>query len=86
MWYTGAADDKKSDVLKEFDGLPESQKMAIRLGVKNAKIIRNGKVEEFHLDDYQKFVDEFDPRKQKEYNLSEDAKDADNVYDLAQVQ
>lgn len=86
QWYTGAFDDRKTETQKEFDKLSASHRMAIRLGVKNAKIVRNGEVEIFKLEDYQRFVDQYDPDKQTEINLIEDVADADNVYDIAKIE
>lgn len=78
--YNGKFDKEKLGLEKdEYDDLSASERFAIRAGIKNARIYRDGELFEFKRDDYQQFVDRFD-KKDKKRDVDEDINDADNVY------
>lgn len=82
----GNKKEEKTGIQADFDALSPAQRFAVQSGVKKAKIVRDGEVIDFKLDDYQKFTDLFDRNKKKELNLAADVDDADNVYAANETQ
>lgn len=79
----GGFDKEKLGLEKDpFDDLSPAERFAVRSGVKQAKIVRKGEeVIIYKKENYQEFVDRFDPTKQRK-SIKEDYNDPDNLYEI----
>lgn len=82
----GGFDKEKLGYEKDpFDDLSPAERFAVKAGVGQAKIVRpDGQVVYFKKEDYQHFIDRFDPSKQKR-DIKEDLTDPDNLYEFVET-